>query len=404
MKQHDKTRYRLLQMLIVLTGASFLLSTSGLALTPFLQIIADDLRTTLAAVANFISFTAVSWGIASLIAGAASDRIGRRPILILSVLAMGCAQFGIGSSHSYTAIMLWMILAGVGGGSFTGTVYATVSDHMPSQQRGRALSWIMTGQSLSLVFGVPLIALLGAFGGWRGALMTYGVITGTVALIVRIAVPPDPPRSSSQAAAGDTRSTLMRAIKRLDILVLLGASAMERVCFTVIAVYMAAYLQSSYGVSLSQLAFSLAIVALGTVSGNMLGGYIADFFPARMLLYACSASLTALLVLPLMLWQPGLTLSLALGFAYFFTNSLGRPSLLSALSEVPSEVRGAIMGINVTTASIGWLTAAALGGWLVTHIGFYSLAVLCLFAGLLGSGFGFTHWRYFHHRLNQKAR
>jgi hypothetical protein len=52
------------------------------------------------------------------------------------------------------------------------------------------------------------------------------------------------------------------------------------------------------------------------------------------------------------------------GFAYSLVNAAGRPALMAALSEVPAEVRGAILGLNVTMSSVGWLEAAAVGGWL----------------------------------------
>ena len=46
-----------------------------------------------------------------------------------------------------------------------GTVFATVSDHVQPSRRGSALGWVMTGQSLSLVLGVPLATLIGAQAG-----------------------------------------------------------------------------------------------------------------------------------------------------------------------------------------------------------------------------------------------
>ena len=65
-----------------------------------------------------------------------------------------------------------------------GTVFAAVSDRVAPAQRGRALGWVITGQSLSLVVGVPLVTLLGALGGWRVAI---GVHAGT-ALVAAAAI------------------------------------------------------------------------------------------------------------------------------------------------------------------------------------------------------------------------
>ena len=69
-------------------------------------------------------------------------------------------------------------------------------------------------------------------------------------------------------------------------------------------------------------------------------------------------------------------------FAFF--NALARPSLLAAIADVPEEVRGVVMGMNNSIASIGWLTAALVGGWFYTGIGFGSfgpfMAVMCFVA------------------------
>jgi predicted MFS family arabinose efflux permease len=109
--------------------------------------------------------------------------------------------------------------------------------------------------------------------------------------------------------------------------------------------------------------------------------------------FAVASTVTAALGLPLMLWHPGIALSVALGFVYSFANAAGRPALMAALSEVPGEVRGAVLGLNITMSSVGWLSAAALGGWLVARHGFDSLGVLTASAAGLGALFALAAWR-----------
>ena len=382
------TKLRLLGMLTALSAAAFLLSTSGVALAPFFQPIADALQTDIAAVANLFSMTAIAWGVVSLLAGAASDWVGRQPILVGAVLTMGIAQTGFAHAESYSMAITWQILTGACGGAFMGTVFAKVSDHVASNARGRALGWVITGQSLSLVLGVPMVTLLGSLGGWRTAFLIYGLTMISTSILVWLSVPKDPPRQTQQ----NRQRAPLNEVLQPRILALLGAGIMERSCFASIAVFLALYLQTSYGIGLAQLAFGLAMVAVGNLLGNILGGQIADRLPARPLSYAFTALATGLFALPLMLWQPGLHISLALGFAYSLSNSLGRPPLMAALSEVPSEIRGTVLGLNIACASIGWLSATALGGWLVTRLGFGSLAVLCATAGTLGAIFAAVAW------------
>jgi len=115
------------------------------------------------------------------------------------------------------------------------------------------------------------------------------------------------------------------------------------------------------------------------------GSQIADRTLSREAVFAGSLFLTACVAVPLLMWTPGLWLSIGLGFVYMLANAIGRPSLMAALSAVPESVRGSVLGLNVTFASIGWITAAAAGGWLIATSGFGALGILCAFVSLLGA-------------------
>ncbi len=376
-------------VLVTLCWATFVVTTSGIGISPFLLDMARDLDSDLGAIANLLSLMSIAWGLTSLGAGAASDLVGRRPILVAAVVVLGGARIGLALAQSYSAALAWQLLAGVGGGGFMGTVFAAVSDQVPPPQRGRALGWVMTGQSLSLVFGVPLVTLLGAVGGWRGAIATHG----GVMVLTALAIWPILPRPAGQRAGGAGSVGSIARLMTPRVLALLGAGTMERACFAAMAVYLPTYLLTSYGVSLPELALALALVAIGNLVGNIAGGQVADRFPARPLAYAVSAVATGILALPLLGWQPALAVSIGLGLAYAAANALGRPPLLAALSEVSSEARGAVLGLNITSASVGWLGATALGGWLVTRFGFGSLGGFCAATALLGAAMAAASWR-----------
>jgi predicted MFS family arabinose efflux permease len=376
-------------MLATLSAVTFLVTGSGIALSPFLLDIARDLGTTLAAVANLVAGMSITWGAVSVVAGAASDRIGRRPVLVAAVLTLGAARIGLALSQSYGTAGMWQLLAGVGGGGFMGTVFATVSDRVPAAQRGRALGWVITGQSLSLVIGVPLVTLLGAVGGWRAAVAAHAGTTLLGAGALWLAVPG---RRAAPAPPGQP-GRILRGLVGRRILALLLASTMERTCFAAMAVYLATFLLTTYGVAMQALALALALVALGNLAGNVLGGWLADRVTARPLAFAATSAATGTLALPLMLWRPGLTVSVLLGFAYSLANAAGRPALMAALSEVPAEVRGALLGLNVTMSSLGWLGATALGGWLIGRHGFGSLGILAATAAGTGALLAAAAWR-----------
>ena len=153
-----------------------------------------------------------------------------------------------------------------------------------------------------------------------------------------------------------------------------------------LAIYLPTFLQRSYAVSLGTLALALALVAVGNLAGNVLGGRLADRVRARALVFAIGSLLTAALAVPTLMWTPGLAGSIVLGFAYSFVNATSRPALIATLGEVPGKVRGAVFGLTVTMASVGWLLAGSVGAALVAARGFGGLGVFCGLLALAGSG------------------
>jgi DHA1 family inner membrane transport protein len=370
-------------MLWALTLGAFLTTSSGATRSPFLLDMARDLDTDLMAVANLMAAMSVTWGIASLVAGTASDRFGRKAILTAAIVLVGAAMAGIGVADSYTMAVLCVLAGGIGGGSFMGTVFATVSDHVQPARRGSALGWVMTGQSLSLVLGVPLATMIGAQAGWRGAHLVFSALTILVGLAMLLSVPR---RGQYQASAREAAAAApLQTIMTPRILALLSSGTTERVCFAAMSVYLATFLIATYQVPLEGLAVALLLITLGNLIGNVLGGQIADRVRSRELTYGLSLAVTGLIALPLLLWTPGLEISIGLGFAYMLANAIGRPAFMAALSAVPEGVRGTVLGLNVTFASVGWIAAAAFGGWLIAGSGFGSLGIFCAVSAFVGT-------------------
>jgi MFS transporter, DHA1 family, inner membrane transport protein len=370
-------------VLVPLVLATYLANVSSTAVTPFLLEIAHDLSADLSAIGVLLAVSSITWGIVSVFAGVASDRLGRRPVMMAGLLGLALAPLGLASATEFPLAFVARVVGGFGGGAFMGTAMAAAADAFPSAERGRALGWMITGQSISLVLGVPLAAYTGAFLGWRGALAIQGVLVVIAAVLVWIAVPGQPARATGSAAPAPAPPMLSLMTPR--VVALLSANTMERFCYGGVAVYLATFLVTSYGISLEVLALGLGFVALGNLAGNFIGGELSDRLRSRTALAAVSLAVTGLLAVPLLLWQPGLWISILLGFVYTVVNAVGRPSLVAAVSEVSNEARGALLGMNMAFASIGWLGSQAVGGWIITTMGFPEFGLLTAMCGIVGA-------------------
>jgi MFS transporter, DHA1 family, inner membrane transport protein len=360
--------------------AMFAASCSGTTRAPFLIDMARDLETSLSLVANLMAMTSIAWGIASLMAGAGSDRWGRRPFLIGGPVGLALCMVGVAASTDYFGVAIWATGAGACSGAFTGVIMAEASARVIDRQRGRALGWVMAGQSLTLLVGVPLAAWIGSFTGWRGVNLCVAAVAlaAALGLFVTTLRPVDGPRAKG-AEPPSYRNALSGPVLRL-----LTMGVAERICYGLTAVYFATFLQSTYGLTLSGVVIPLAVFALGSILGTILGGQMADRLPNRMLTFAGAMFGSAAVALPLFAWTSSLTGSVGLAFSYVFINAIARPSLMAALANVPSDIRGTVLGLNVTSASFGWLGAASLGGWVMAQYGFAMFGPLAAGVAILG--------------------
>jgi len=227
-------------------------------------------------------------------------------------------------------------------GAFTSTALAEVSLRTPNSHQGRALGYVMSGQSLTLLVGIPVAAILGARYGWRGTHIALAGLALFAAAFMTFAIftskTPDDKAASKRRSNKTLGEALTAPIARLFV-----ALAAERVCFGFATFYYASYLRTVYDLTIANVAIPLALFAIGNIVGTIIGGQV--------------------------------------------FNALSRPSILAAFADVPPDIRGVIMGLNSSVASIGWLTAALMGGWLYDSIGFASfgpvIAIMCALAAII---------------------
>ena len=167
---------------------SFAATSSGTTRAPFLLDMAHDLDVSMPMVANLVSLTSISWGVTSALGGWLSDVVGRRPLLVAALFTLALAVLAQALAGSFFWVAVWATVGGGCSGAFMGVVFAEVSGRVPDSQRGRALGWVMSGQSLTLVIGVPMAAAVGSLIGWRGWLVCVGGLAFAASLSLFAAV------------------------------------------------------------------------------------------------------------------------------------------------------------------------------------------------------------------------
>jgi DHA1 family inner membrane transport protein len=368
---------------LLATGAlaMFAASASGTARAPFLLDMARDLSTAMPLIADLVALTSVSWAVTGMLAGKWSDRWGRRPFLLAGPITLAFALIGVATAPSFILVALWSTIAGGCSGLFTGVMFAEASSRVAEDQQGRALGWVMSGQSLTLLVGVPIAAFLGAFIGWRGVNLCIAGLAAMAAIGLLVTTA----RGGAVRYPAGFRPPSTRSALTWPVIRLLGMGILERVCYGLTVVYFATFLQSTYAVSLDAVALPLGIFASGNILGTILGGQLADRLAHRRMIYALAMLSSGAASLALFGWTGSVTQSVALGFLFVFLNAIARPAMLASLAQVPASVRGTVMGLNVTSSSVGWMGAAGLGGWMLGVQGFSGFGEMTMVVAMIGA-------------------
>src|SRR6266436_807492 len=118
-------------------------------------------------VGTILGFIVSSYTVAQLLSaplwGKFSDRVGRRPTLLIALAASGIAYLIFGFAHSLLVLFISRLVQGAGGGT-VGVIQAYVADSTEPKDRTRALGWLSATTNLGVALGPVLGSLAIAIG------------------------------------------------------------------------------------------------------------------------------------------------------------------------------------------------------------------------------------------------
>ncbi|MER5374758.1 MFS transporter [Streptomyces sp. NPDC002553] len=243
-------------------------------------------------VGTLLSFLTYAVGFAArplgaLVFGHFGDRLGRKKLLVLSLLLMGGATFAIGLLPTHASVgtaapvlltLLRLVQGFALGGEWGGAVLL-VSEHGDARRRGFWASWPQTGAPAGQLLATGVLSLLTAVlsdaafvsWGWRIPFLLSGVLV-IVGLWIRLSVDESPvfrqalaqaeARKATQAAADAEKLPLVSVLRHhwLDVLVAMGARMAENISYYVITAFILVYATTSAGVS-KQTALNAVLIA-----------------------------------------------------------------------------------------------------------------------------------------------
>ena len=307
--------------------------------------------------------------------GAASDRFGRKPVIVI-----GLAVFALGSFIAAAADDLWMVILGrglQGAGAISAAVSAFVADSTRDSQRTKAMAMvgITIGASfaLSLIVAPPLYRWVGISGMFA---FTGALALAAIAWVVFVV--PAAPRVSRGRLS---RESFLKVARDPDLMRLnFGIFALHAVQVAMFVV-LPGWLVERAGLELAshwQLYLPVVLLSFWPMMPAVRWG---ERNHRQRAVFVASVAALALVMFGLAARPHGLVPFAVLLFVFFAAFNILEASLPSMVSRLaPTDIRGTALGLFNTTQSLGLFAGGAVAG--AVRAGWGDAAVFVL-AGLI---------------------
>jgi len=294
--------------------------------------------------------------------GMASDRFGRKKVIVLGLLVFAAGSLVAGMAGNLHTLLLGRALQGAG--AVSAAVTALLADQTRDEVRTKAMA--LVGASIGLMFALALVLspLLVVHIGLSGLfLMTCGLALGGIAVVLWV-VPPEPLQHRG-GVRGGLREVFRHAdLVRLNAGVFVLHTVQMSMWVAVPAMLVAAGLPKDAHWQVYLPAVLLSFVLMGGLFALERRGYLRGALLGSIALVALvqmALGLVATSGHAPTLWLMGVLLFVF--FCGFNALEATQPSLVSRMA--PASLRGAALGSYNTLQSLGLFAGGALGGALI---------------------------------------
>jgi len=382
--------------LAVLIAANFVDMVGFMIVIPLLPFYALDLNATPVVIGWIISAFPIAQLLSAPAWGRVSDHYGRRPAILIGLMASAIAYVVFGLATSIWLLFLSRIIQGLGGGT-VGVLHAYVSDMVRPEQRARALGWVSAATSAGVMVGPAL----GSFAANLGQEGPGFVAAGLCLVNVFFAwkwLPESRPGSGRSAdskrppvwhAAAQVLRHPGRTIPRLIWIYAVGMLA-----FTSLTAVFSLFFEAEFAITARTIGyFFFYIGALSFIMRSLLIGPIVERIGEGWAMrLGATAMAIGLVLYPLM---PNLKVLLLVMPLVPIGTALLFPSTTSLMSRyAPEGDLGATMGTAQAFAGLARVAAPLIATYLFQRLGhampFFAAAAVLMLVTLLTLGVATT--------------
>ncbi|MDB4943761.1 MAG: tetracycline resistance protein [Labilithrix sp.] len=310
--------------------------------------------------------------------GRMSDRIGRRPVLVWSVLATALGMINLGCGLLFASGIAWLFVARVISGIATanlGTASAYIADVTRPEERARGMGMLGMAFGLGFIIGPAVGGALSSIEilGRRGAVPCFvaaGLSFVNLAWVffrLPESLPPERRNTTATRSLAPLNIAAARdAFARPGVALAVLVNFVLVLSFTVLDQTFRFFTADNFG--MAPLATGLVLCFVGVVAAFVQGGVIRPlakrFDESKLVVWGTAIQALAF---------ASLAASPAFGVSALYVaagllavgNGLTQPSISAYVSKrADPTAQGATLGTNQSAASLARVFGPALGGWL----------------------------------------
>ncbi|WP_276357639.1 MFS transporter [Cohnella caldifontis] len=342
---------------------SFAIGTEGFMIGGLLPILAAALHVSTAIAGQLVTAFSLVYAVSSPLLTTATGRMERRKLLFGSLLLLAVGNVACGFASSYGLMLAGRIVAALGAGLFSPGAVAVASTLASPEKRGRAVSTVIAGQTVSLILGVPFGTWVALTFDWRATFWIVGGVTLLAALAIRLLFPQVAP-----AGAVGMRERLSY-LKRPELLASLLTTLAWATGIFALFTYVSE-LFSGYGAGGRTISVVLCLCGIACFIGVRTGGLAADRIgPNRAIplaLTLLTAALALLSALNGFAGHPGILAAAIAALAlYGFSGYMFNPAQQHRLIGLSGPSSGIVLSLQASVIYVGSALGASAGGAVV---------------------------------------
>jgi DHA1 family tetracycline resistance protein-like MFS transporter len=320
--------------------------------------------------------------------GRISDYVGRRPVLLVSILGTSFSMAILGLAGSLEWLFIGRILAGIAGANIS-TAYAYVADVTTEEDRAKGMGLIGAGFGLGFIFGPAIGGVLSRWGFgvpmFVASLLALANFAFAFFKLQEPVLPPDV-RSAHRFKRFDLEGIRL-ALEDGRTRFAVGTFLLVTFAVTQMEVTFALFMGARYGFDAERAGVLLAAmgVVMVAVQGGLISRLVRRFGEVRLVILGAAVCAAALTV-----FASTNSVELVVVSLLFlaFGHGMLHPSLSSLASlGAPVDQRGAAMGVFQSAGSLARVLGPPCAGWLYDRMSwrspFYSGSILLALASLI---------------------